>query len=139
MLRIRRYKKLSRRPFESCNRMFPKSSTCRAMLTGSSPVLRTWQPSAARCSPRIESQAPLGCCFGVLCGFACLCQVGIPTEAGLPHAFGNAFRNVASLIADIDFTFKEAPVVCRFCSCLQSQTFEATLGLCVLALARSRR
>ena len=37
-------------------------------------------------------------------------QVGIPTEAGLPHAFGNAFRNVAALIADIDFTFKEAGV-----------------------------
>eukprot|EP00438_Fugacium_kawagutii_P029583 Skav213415 [mRNA] locus=scaffold38:11696:15840:- [translate_table: standard] len=35
-------------------------------------------------------------------------EVGIPTEAGLPHAFGNAFRNVASLVADIDFTFKEA-------------------------------
>ena len=34
-------------------------------------------------------------------------EVGIPTEAGLPHAFGNAFRNVASLVADIDFTFKE--------------------------------
>ena len=38
-------------------------------------------------------------------------QVGIPTEAGLPHAFGNAFRNVAALIADIDFTFKEAGVM----------------------------
>ena len=34
--------------------------------------------------------------------------MGIPTEAGLPHAFGNAFRNVAALVADIDFTFKEA-------------------------------
>merc|ERR1719221_2091300 len=33
-------------------------------------------------------------------------ELGIPTEAGLPHAFGNAFRNVASLVADIDFTFK---------------------------------
>ena len=37
-------------------------------------------------------------------------QVGIPTEAGLPHAFGNAFRNVAALVSDIDFTFKEATV-----------------------------
>ncbi|CAE8741915.1 unnamed protein product [Polarella glacialis] len=27
-------------------------------------------------------------------------EVGIPTEAGLPHAFGNAFRNVAALVAD---------------------------------------
>merc|ERR1719420_1074421 len=34
-------------------------------------------------------------------------EVGIPTEAGLPHMFGNAFRNVASLVADIDVTFKE--------------------------------
>ena len=41
-----------------------------------------------------------------------LIQVGIPTEAGLPHAFGNAFRNVASLIADIDFTFKEVRFAC---------------------------
>ena len=40
--------------------------------------------------------------------FCAGCQVGIPTEAGLPHAFGNAFRNVAALVADIDFTFKEA-------------------------------
>ena len=40
--------------------------------------------------------------------FASGCQVGIPTEAGLPHAMGNAFRNVAALVADIDFTFKEA-------------------------------
>eukprot|EP00438_Fugacium_kawagutii_P023326 Skav233859 [mRNA] locus=scaffold6119:260:4747:+ [translate_table: standard] len=41
-------------------------------------------------------------------------QVGIPTEAGLPHAFGNAFRNVASLVADIDFTFKEVEDVKKF-------------------------
>merc|ERR1719420_2092484 len=34
-------------------------------------------------------------------------EVGIPTEAGLPHAFGNAFKNIAALVADIDFTFKE--------------------------------
>lgn len=38
-------------------------------------------------------------------------QVPIPTEAGLPRAFGNAFRNVASLVSDIDFTFKEATLV----------------------------
>merc|ERR1719450_213383 len=25
-------------------------------------------------------------------------EVGIPTEAGLPHAFGNAFKNVAALV-----------------------------------------
>eukprot|EP00933_Yihiella_yeosuensis_P018114 TRINITY_DN14_c0_g1_i1.p1 TRINITY_DN14_c0_g1~~TRINITY_DN14_c0_g1_i1.p1 ORF type:complete len:317 (-),score=119.15 TRINITY_DN14_c0_g1_i1:140-1090(-) len=41
-------------------------------------------------------------------------EVGIPTEAGLPHAFGNAFKNVAALIADIDFTFKEVEEVKKF-------------------------
>jgi len=41
-------------------------------------------------------------------------EIGIPTEAGLPHAFGNAFRNVASLVADIDFTFKEVEKVKLF-------------------------
>lgn len=41
-------------------------------------------------------------------------EVGIPTEAGLPHAFGNAFRNVAALVADISFTFKEVEKVKEF-------------------------
>jgi len=41
-------------------------------------------------------------------------EVGIPTECGLPHAFGNAFKNVAALIADIDFTFKEVEPVKAF-------------------------
>jgi len=41
-------------------------------------------------------------------------EIGIPTEAGLPHAFGNAFRNVAALVADIDFTFKEVETVKQF-------------------------
>merc|ERR1712194_869415 len=41
-------------------------------------------------------------------------ELGIPTEAGLPHAFGNAFRNVAALIADISFTFKEVEDVKKF-------------------------
>merc|ERR1712083_1000405 len=41
-------------------------------------------------------------------------EIGIPTEAGLPHAFGNAFRNVAALVADIDFTFKEVEKVKEF-------------------------
>jgi large subunit ribosomal protein LP0 len=41
-------------------------------------------------------------------------EIGIPTEAGLPHAFGNAFKNVASLIADISFTFKEVEEVKKF-------------------------
>merc|ERR1711924_61806 len=41
-------------------------------------------------------------------------EIGIPTEAGFPHAFGNAFKNVASLIADISFTFKEVEEVKKF-------------------------
>merc|ERR1719219_3229658 len=41
-------------------------------------------------------------------------EVGIPTEAGLPHMFGNAFRNVASLVADVDFAFKEVEEVKKF-------------------------
>jgi len=41
-------------------------------------------------------------------------EVGIPTEAGLPHALGNAFRNVAALVADIDVIFKEVEEVKRF-------------------------
>merc|ERR1712187_1024608 len=43
-------------------------------------------------------------------------EVGIPTEAGLPHAFGNAFKNVAALVADIDFEFKEVEEVKKFLS-----------------------
>jgi len=43
-------------------------------------------------------------------------ELGIPTEAGLPHMFGNAFRNIASLVADIDFTFKEVDEVKKFLS-----------------------
>jgi large subunit ribosomal protein LP0 len=41
-------------------------------------------------------------------------EIGIPTEAGLPHAFGNAFKNVAALVADISFTFKEMEEVKKF-------------------------
>jgi len=41
-------------------------------------------------------------------------EVGIPTEAGLPHAFGNAFKNVASLIGNTSFTFKEVEEVQKF-------------------------
>merc|ERR1719401_1470604 len=41
-------------------------------------------------------------------------EIGIPTEAGLPHMFGNAFRNVAALVADIEFTFKEVEPVKQF-------------------------
>jgi len=41
-------------------------------------------------------------------------ELGIPTEAGLPHAFGNAFKNIAALIADLDFTFAEVEEVKAF-------------------------
>merc|ERR1719291_1646068 len=41
-------------------------------------------------------------------------EVGIPTEAGLPHMFGNAFKNIAALVADLDFTFKEVEDVKKF-------------------------
>jgi len=41
-------------------------------------------------------------------------ELGIPTEAGLPHAFGNAMKNVAALVADIPFTFKEVEKVKQF-------------------------
>jgi len=41
-------------------------------------------------------------------------EIGIPTEAGLPHMFGNAFRNVAALVSDIDFTFEEVKTVKEF-------------------------
>merc|ERR1712187_89029 len=41
-------------------------------------------------------------------------EIGIPTEAGLPHALGNAFKNVAALVGDIDFEFKEVEEVKKF-------------------------
>lgn len=41
-------------------------------------------------------------------------EIGIPTEAGLPHMFGNAFRNIASLVSDIDFSFPEVDEVKKF-------------------------
>merc|ERR1712187_704919 len=41
-------------------------------------------------------------------------EIGIPTEAALPHMFGNAFRNVAALVSDISFTFKEVETVKQF-------------------------
>jgi large subunit ribosomal protein LP0 len=41
-------------------------------------------------------------------------EIGVPTEAGLPHAIGNAFRNVAALVADADFDFKEVEDVKKF-------------------------
>merc|ERR1719436_1484896 len=41
-------------------------------------------------------------------------EIGIPTEAGLAHAFGNAFKNVAALVGDINFEFKEVEEVKKF-------------------------
>merc|ERR1711948_222978 len=41
-------------------------------------------------------------------------EIGIPAEAGLPHAFGNAFKNVAALVGDIDFEFTEVEEVKKF-------------------------
>merc|ERR1719335_1135318 len=41
-------------------------------------------------------------------------EVGIPTQAALPHAFGNAFKSVAALVSDISFTFKEVEDVKKF-------------------------
>jgi len=41
-------------------------------------------------------------------------ELGIPTEPGLPHMFGNAFRNVAALVAELDFSFKEVEDVKKF-------------------------
>merc|ERR1719321_2378328 len=41
-------------------------------------------------------------------------ELGIPTEAGIPHAFGNAFKNVASLIAEADYDFEEVKEVKKF-------------------------
>jgi len=34
-------------------------------------------------------------------------EIGIPTEAGIPHMFANAMKNVAALCGDIDIEFKE--------------------------------
>jgi len=38
-------------------------------------------------------------------------EIGIPTEAGVPHMIANAFKNVAALVADLDFVFKEVEIV----------------------------
>lgn len=34
-------------------------------------------------------------------------EIGIPTEAGLPHMMCNAFKNIVGLVTDIDFTFEQ--------------------------------
>lgn len=34
-------------------------------------------------------------------------EIGIPTEAGLPHMLCNAFKNIVATVVDIDFTFEQ--------------------------------
>lgn len=34
-------------------------------------------------------------------------EVGVPTEASLPHMMCNAFKNIVATVAEIDFTFEE--------------------------------
>jgi large subunit ribosomal protein LP0 len=34
-------------------------------------------------------------------------EIGVPTEASLPHMMCNAFKNIVAAVADIDFTFEE--------------------------------
>jgi len=38
-------------------------------------------------------------------------ECGVPTEAGIPHYFANAFKNIAALVSELDFTFKEVEIV----------------------------
>lgn len=35
-------------------------------------------------------------------------EIGIPTEAALPHMICNAFKNMVALVSDIDFSFEQA-------------------------------
>jgi len=46
-------------------------------------------------------------CVGVSNVAALGREIGIPTEAGLPHMFADAFKNITGLCADIDFDFPE--------------------------------
>lgn len=41
-------------------------------------------------------------------------EIGIPTEAALPHMFANSFKNVAALISDLEYTFAEVETVKAF-------------------------
>ena len=41
-------------------------------------------------------------------------EVGIPSKAGMPQMFANCFKNVAALVSDIDYTFKEVEEVKTF-------------------------
>merc|ERR1712066_561807 len=41
-------------------------------------------------------------------------EIGVPTQAGIPHAFGNAFKNIAALVGETDFEVKELEEVKKF-------------------------
>jgi len=41
-------------------------------------------------------------------------EIGVPSAASLPHALSASFKNVAALVAEIDFTFKEVEQVKEF-------------------------
>lgn len=41
-------------------------------------------------------------------------EIGIPTQASLPHAMVNGFKNIAALCADLDYTFKQIETVKAF-------------------------
>merc|ERR1719231_1914123 len=53
-------------------------------------------------------------CVGIANMAAFSRELGIPTESGVPHALGNAFKNVAALVGKIDFEFKEVEEVKKF-------------------------
>lgn len=41
-------------------------------------------------------------------------EVGVPTEAGIPHAFGNGLKNIAALIGELDFDCEEIAEAKKF-------------------------
>jgi len=53
-------------------------------------------------------------CVGIANMAAFSRELGIPTAAGVPHALGNAFKNVAALVGKIDFEFKEVEEARKF-------------------------
>merc|ERR1719215_166176 len=41
-------------------------------------------------------------------------ELGVPTQAGIPHSFRNAFKNVAALVGETSFEVKELEEVKKF-------------------------
>jgi len=41
-------------------------------------------------------------------------ELGVPTQAGIPHSFGNAFKNIAALVGETSFEVKELEEVKKF-------------------------